>query len=239
MNDDRTRTIEPLYQIKVTCANCDHSFETSRVRPSLKKAYRTDTDFCGYYKNENPDFYVVRVCPDCGYASTENFKALLNEKQISNFRSQIGSRWEPRDFGGHRTLQDALETYKLALLCAQVIGERERIVASLLHHIAWLYRYEENEEQEQRFLAHSLDSYIRVYENEGVGSNDARLLYLIGEINRRLGRFNQAVQWFARVVQDKKIMDAAMIRASREQWAAIREQMQEEQHSDSAEAQEK
>ncbi|WP_054958223.1 DUF2225 domain-containing protein [Paenibacillus dakarensis] len=218
-------TLEPLYTITVLCGSCEHSFTTSRVRPSYKKAIRTDTDFCGYYKNENPDFYVVRVCPECGFASTENSAKRLSDKQKTDFRTKIGSRWTERDFGGKRSLEDALETYKLALLCAQVIGESERIVASLLHHIAWLYRYQDNKEQEQRFLAHSLDAYIRVFELEGVGANDARLLYLIGELSRRLGRYNDAVQWFSRVIHDKKIIDAAMIRASREQWTVLREQM--------------
>lgn len=217
--------LEPLYTITVTCGNCDHPFTTSRVRPSFKKAVRTDTDFCGYYKNENPDYYVVRVCPKCGFASTENSAETLNDHQKSEFRSKIASRWIKRDFGGSRSLEDALEAYKLALLCAQSIGERERIIASLLHHISWLYRYQENEEQEQRFLTYSLESYIRVYEMDGVGANDARLLYLIGEINRRVGRYSEAVQWFSRVIQDKKIVDSAMIRASREQWAVLREQM--------------
>lgn len=118
-----------------------------------------------------------------------------------------------------------METYKLALICAQTIGETDRIIASLLHHIAWLYRYKYNVEQEKRFLEYSLEAYIRVYEKEGVGGSDARLMYLIGELNRRIGKYNDAVKWFGRVINDKRIMDAAMIRASREQWALLREEM--------------
>ncbi len=118
-----------------------------------------------------------------------------------------------------------METYKLALICAQTIGETDRIIASLLHHIAWLYRYKNNVEQEKRFLEYSLEAYIRVYEKEGVGGSDARLMYLIGELNRRIGKYNDAVKWFGRVINDKRIMDAAMIRASREQWALLREEM--------------
>nr|WP_285857360.1 DUF2225 domain-containing protein [Paenibacillus lautus] len=223
--------LEPLYSIKVACAHCEHEYLTSRVRPSFKKAFRTDTDFCAYYKSENPDFYVVRVCPECGFASTEHSTLKLNERQKTLFYDQVGCRWEKRDMGGPRNLEDALESYKLALLCAQVIGERDRIVASLLHHIAWLYRYQGNEDQEKRFLSYSLESYIRVFELEGVGANDARLLYLIGEIHRRLGQFQEAVQWFSRVVQDEKIMDAAMIRASREQWKLIAEQIREQKNA--------
>ncbi|MNW68288.1 hypothetical protein D3C74_470160 [compost metagenome] len=33
------------------------------------------------------------------------------------------------------------------------------------------------------------------------------------------------MQWFSKVIHDKRITDAAMIRASREQWAVLREQM--------------
>jgi uncharacterized protein (DUF2225 family) len=186
---------------------------------------RTDADFCAYYKDENPDYYVVRVCPKCGFSSTENSALKLTDDQKKVFQTKINIRWKERDFGGHREWEIALETYKLALLCAQTIGDSERIIASLLQHIAWLYRYKEDYDQEQRFLKFCLDSYIHVYENEGVGANNARLLFLIGELHRRVGNFNDAVQWFSRVINDKKIMDAAMIRASREQWAVLREQM--------------
>lgn len=217
--------IEPLFKIKVTCPNCEHEFQTSRVRPSLKKAIRTDSDFCGYYKNENPDYYVIRICPECGFATTENSETNLRDHQKKAFMDKIGTRWTKRDYGGARTWEVALETYKLGLLCAQTVKEKERVVSSLLHHIAWLYRYKGLQEEEIRFLGFCLESYIRVYELEGVGANNAKLLYLIGELNRRVGNFREAVRWFSRVINDKSITDAAMIRASREQWSVLREQM--------------
>ncbi|MNL78852.1 hypothetical protein D3C87_2053350 [compost metagenome] len=55
--------------------------------------------------------------------------------------------------------------------------------------------------------------------------NNAKLMYLMGELNRRLSRYNEAVKWFSRIINDRKIMDAGMIRASREQWVATREDM--------------
>ncbi|MBP2002043.1 uncharacterized protein (DUF2225 family) [Paenibacillus shirakamiensis] len=218
--------LQPLYTIQVHCLQCEEPFMTSRVRPSFKRAVRTDADFCRYYAKDNPDFYVVRVCPFCGFAFTENFEERLNDNQRSTFRNQLGGRLALRDFGGERLWQNALETYQLGLLCAQTIGEKERIIASMLHHIAWLYRYKDQSEQEQRFLTYSLDAYILVYEKEGVGANDAKLMYFIGELSRRLGKYNDAVRWFSRVINDTKIMDAAMIRQSREQWSVLREDMQ-------------
>ncbi|GGO09604.1 DUF2225 domain-containing protein [Saccharibacillus kuerlensis] len=217
--------IDPLFHITTVCVCCERKFETSRVRPSFKQTIRRDTDFCAYYKNENPDFYVVRVCPHCGFAFTENSASKLNQAQRKNFEEKVGAASKKKDYSGKRTLEMALETYKLALICAQVIQDKERIVASLLHHIAWLYRYAGNEEQESRFIGYARDSYIRVYETESAGSSDARLMFLIGELCRRTDSFNEAVRWFSRVINDKRIVDAAMIRASREQWATLREDM--------------
>lgn len=217
--------MEPLYLIKIQCICCDSSYQTSRVRPSMKRAYKTDSDFCSYYKVVNPDYYVVRICPACGFAATENFKERLSDKQKADYYYKLGNQWKYRDYGQERSEADALECYKLSLLTAQAIGEKDRVIAALLHHIAWLYRYQENLEQEKRFLKFALDAYVRVYETETDSLSNARLMFLIGDLNRRLGEFHQAVRWFGRVIQDKKIVDAAMIRASREQWQNIRAEM--------------
>ena len=222
------KEIAPLYRTKVKCPCCESEFETSRVRPSFKKVIRTDTDFCAYFKDVNPDYYVVRVCPYCGFSFTENFSPQLSVKQKRAYLDRIGSKWQGgRDYSGERDAAMAMETYKLALLSAQAVGEKDRVVAALLHHIAWLHRYEGREEEERRFLQYALEAYIRVYETEQETISSARLLYLIGELNRRLGNYHEAVRWFSRVVNDPAIMDAAMIRAAREQWQAIREQMAE------------
>lgn len=218
--------IEPLFQAKITCVCCDSQYLSSRVRPSFKKAIRTDTDFCMWYKEEvNPEYYVVRVCPMCGFSSTENAMQRLSERQKSFYYNKLGNSWVPRDYGGERTWEQAMESYKLALLCAQAVGEKDRVIAGLLHHIAWLYRYKDNKEQELRFLRFALEAYIKVYETEGESLNSARLMFLLGELHKRVDEPYEAVKWFARVVNDKRITDAGMIRASREQWQNLREDM--------------
>lgn len=217
--------MEPLYQTKIACVCCEAEFTTSRVRPSLKRAVRSDSDFCSYFKSINPDYYVVRVCPYCGFASTENSSARLVDWQRSAYLERVGRHWRMHDYGGERSREDALACYKLALLTAETIKDKDRIVAGILHHIAWLYRYEGNVEQEKRFLAYALEAYVLTYQSERDLMNNARILYLIGELNRRLGRFHEAVRWFSRVIHDKSIVDSAMIRASREGWQAIREEM--------------
>ena len=217
--------VEPLFQVKVECAYCKVSFQTSRVRPSFKKAIQTDTDFCIHYKDTNPDFYVVRVCPFCGYASTENASTGFTAEQRQAVQEKITANWSSKDYGNERNWDDAMHTYKLALVCAQLRNEKGRVIAGLLHHITWLYRYKKDELQEKRFLQFALDAYTNVLETETEELNNARLMYLIGELNRRMKNYIIAVKWFSRVINDKRITDAGMIRASREQWAFTREDM--------------
>lgn len=217
--------VSPLFQVKVDCMVCGYTFRTSRVRPSFKKATGTESDFYVHYKNVNPEYYVVRVCPSCGYSTTENFSDKMTPDQRGEFELRVRMNWTARDFGGERTWDDALQTYKLALVCAQIKQEKDRVISGLLHHIAWLYREKGDREQELRFLQFALQSYVKVYENEGMELNNARLMYLMGELNRRLGNFHDAVKWFSKVINDKKIMDSAMIRACREQWVQTREDM--------------
>ncbi|WP_127587361.1 DUF2225 domain-containing protein [Paenibacillus koleovorans] len=217
--------VSPLYQIKVKCTCCEQQFQTSKVRPSFKKSKGSDTDFCVHYKEMNPEYYVVRVCPFCGFSMTENFSDKMTPRQKSDYYDKLGSKWVSREFGGERDWATAMQSFKLALLCAQIKGERDRILAGLLHHIAWLYREKSDKEQELRFLQFALDAYVRVFQGEEENMNNARLMYLMGELNRRLKKYHEAVRWFGRVINDKKIMDAAMIRACREQWVQTREDM--------------
>lgn len=217
--------LAPLYLISITCMCCEQSFQTSRVRSSFKKASGTDSDFCIHYKTLNPDYYVVRVCPFCGFAFTENFSERMTPKHKQLYYDRLGKNWNALDLTGERDWNAAMQSYKLALLCAQIKEEKDRVIAGMLHHIAWLYRYKANKEQENRFLQFALDAYVKVFETEGEDVNNARLMYLIGELNRRLGNYQKAVLWFGRVINDKKIMDSAMIRSSREMWVQTREDM--------------
>jgi uncharacterized protein (DUF2225 family) len=217
--------VEPLFDISVKCTYCDNHFQSSRVRPSFKKATQTDSDFCIHYKEINPDYYVVRICPFCGFASTESFSDKMTSAQKSDFEQKVARNWAMKDYGKVRSWEDALQSYKLALLCTQIKDEKVRVIAGILHHIAWLYRYNGDWEQEKRFLGFALDAYVNVYETEGSSLNNAKLMYLIGELNRRLRNYNEAVKWFGRIINDRSIMDAGMIKASREQWTTTREDM--------------
>ncbi len=220
---------ETYYKKKMTCDFCGSNYETTRVRNGAKKILRTDTDFCSHYRGVNPDYYTVRVCPYCGYASTENFEEGFKLKLRQEFELKVASNWRYKDFGGERSWEEALMTFKLALHCAQVRNEGFRIISSLLHRIAWMYRYKGDEAQEKRWLGYALDKYMDWFSHEDLGDRQVKVFYLIAELNRRLGQFSEAGKWFAKVMNDPTMAskDPLIAKQAREQYAVLREEMKE------------
>ncbi len=49
---------EALYDKEVKCPVCDMKFKTKKVKTSHVKVVKRDSDFCAYYKDENPTFMV-------------------------------------------------------------------------------------------------------------------------------------------------------------------------------------
>jgi uncharacterized protein (DUF2225 family) len=217
--------VEALYKKTILCDQCNSQFETSKVRSSFIRVEKRDSDFCAHYRGINPNFYDVRVCPNCGSASTEKFTVAFTRVTKDVFQDKIGKNWRIQNFAGERTWEDALKCYKMALLSAQIRGERDVIMAQLLHHIAWLYRINESEahsSEERRFLGFALKHYIAAYEKDMSDFNLARLLYIIGELHARTGDSNEAIKWFGKVVNDKRITDPQMVQMARDRWNDLR-----------------
>src|SRR5690606_42106618 len=76
-------------------ALCPFPTRRSSDLPSFKNPSSSDTDFCGYYnKGVNPDYYVIRVCPYCGFSFSENsFTRGLTENQKKLYYKEIGNHW--------------------------------------------------------------------------------------------------------------------------------------------------
>ena len=214
--------LEPLYQKTIVCDHCNTQFPTSKVRSSVVRVAKTDSDFCAHYKDINPNFYDVRVCPSCGNATTEKFTVSLNKLTRQIFQDKIGKNWSVKDYGGERTVEDAIKCYKLALLNAQIREERALIIAQLCHHIAWFYRFAENQPEDQRFLGFALKNYEQAYINEKSDFNLGKLMYLIGELYARTGNHTEAIRWYGKVVNDRSISEQGIVQMARDRWTDLR-----------------
>lgn len=224
-------SVNPFYEKKLTCLFCGFSSITQKVRSRFAVPYKTDSDFCPHYRdgNYNPHFYYVSVCPECGFAFSEEFSDQfpLGTKEIIN--SHIAKNWTKRNFGEVRDLQQALESYKLAILSGTLKREKNAVLAGLSLRLAWLYRTVDEKEQENRFLGLALKAYEDSFLHTdfvNTSMSEIKVLFMIGEISRRLEQYKKAVLYFGKVIQHKNAdEEPKVVRFARDQWRETTEEL--------------
>lgn len=220
--------VGPFYEKRITCLYCNKEFTTLRIRSRYSRPNKIDSDFCPHYPPEthNPHYYYVNVCPDCGFAFSEEFSAKFPVGTKELIQIKIISQWgkrEQRDFCHTRDLQQALDSYKLAIYAGTLKKEKHAAMAGLCLRLAWIYRTENVSDQEQRFLQLALREYEESFLHSdfaGTSMSEMKILFIIGELSRRLGDYNKAISYFSKVIQHpKKDDELKMVNMAREQWA--------------------
>ncbi|WP_027417753.1 DUF2225 domain-containing protein [Aneurinibacillus terranovensis] len=223
-----------LYDKKFQCAHCDHEFKSKKVRMRHSHPIKRDSDFCVHYENqsENPILYHVVVCPECGFSFNDNFRKSVPDYIQQRIQEKITANWTPKDYTGVRTVREAISTYKLAIYTADIREESHCVLAGLSLRLAWMYRFQKNKTNEERFLHLALNEYELSFEEADYLNTDMselKILYLIGELYRRLGEPNHALRYFSKVVEHPlKSTDPQMVRAARDQWQNMRDDMKKQ-----------
>lgn len=219
--------IDELYEKKIVCPICNKEFETKKVRTSRLRLIKRDEDFLSYYEGENPLKYNIYVCPNCGYSALESKFDSINNEEKEVILREVTSKWNKRSYGDRRTIDEALETYKLALYIGELLDYKKIDLGSICLSIGWLYRIKEDQEQETRFLRLAKELFEESYYKESlVGTNmdELKLGYLIGEINRRLEDKEEALKWFNTALSNPSLGSNPMLEDMiREQWRLTKE----------------
>mgnify|MGYP003882204689 CR=1 FL=1 len=217
--------MEILYDKKVKCPVCGNEFITKKVKVSKLHLIKQDTDFMPYYKEENPIKYSVFVCPNCGYSATEDKFDSITSRKKDIILNEIALKWNKRSYGGIRTIEQAIEAYKLALYIGQLLDYSKIELGSLALNLVWLYRLKDDQIEEIRFLRLTRNLFEEGYYKEPLSNtnmDELKLAYLIGEINRRLGDKEKSLKWFNTVVSSHGTNPTIKNMAA-EQWRLIKE----------------
>lgn len=217
---------EALYTKSFTCPVCQMGFTSKKVRTSSIRTLSRDTDFYTKYIGEDPTWYEVLVCPNCGYSAFEAGYQELSVAQRAMLEKNIKPKWKQRDYSGERTLAEAVETHMLAMICYQVMAAKKTTVGKLCLRLAWLYRGVD-EEKERSFLESAVRNLEDGYVSERLDDNKANeinVMYLLGELNRRIGRYTEASRWLSQVLAEPDIKKYRHIELkAREQMGQVRE----------------
>jgi len=206
---------EGLFSKDVKCPVCDFEFQTKKVKTASVKVQKRDSDFCAYYANENPTFYGVYVCPKCGYASFESIYNDISVAQKAQVRNKVMSNWSGKDYGGKRSLNQAIEVHKLALLNFNIMSASKFHIAKACLRLTWFYRMLEDEEREEQFMKHAAQSYELAFtteEFENSGEEEFVVFYILGELNRRLGQYRKAVSFYDMAIRNPGIESRKQIK---------------------------
>jgi uncharacterized protein (DUF2225 family) len=211
-----------LFDKNIVCPVCGHKFTTKKVKSKSIKVVKRDTDFRAEYENDNPTFYGVDVCPNCGHARFESDFQDVNEAAKKVIKDKISSKWKSKDFCQERSINDAAEAHKLALLNYNLTHYKLSVIAKTCLRLSWFYHGLENG-LEEKFALHARESYEAAYSKENLDDNpreELTILYLLGELNRREGRFKQAMDWFGLalrnpVLKQEKFLNDSVIEQMR------------------------
>lgn len=206
-SDSKSNNLEPLYDSKIQCVLCDEQFTSKKVRTRFIKPQRVDSDFGQIFREDDysPLFYYVTVCPHCGFTFTEDFNKSIPQTIREKTREKIVDKADRSiAYAGPRDINLAVRSFKLAIYYAQLVNEKHYVLARLCHRLAWVYRGIGNTEEETRFLTLACTEYEQSYIYTDFNSEvvpEIMILYTIGELNRRLGKYNEAVKYFSTVCE--------------------------------------
>lgn len=192
-----------LFDKQIVCPACDSQFKAKTIKSKSPRIISKDSDFFIRYSVINPYFYDVLVCNSCGYsAMRSDFEKLKFHKKELVF-SKVTPKWKPRQYPDILDEKLAIERYKLALLNALLLELTDSTKGMISLKIAWMYRLLEDNNLEMLFLTQALEGFNNAYIYEVFplyGLQRDSFMYLLGELNRKIGNTQDALMWFSKTI---------------------------------------
>ena len=195
--------LDCLFERNMTCPVCGNDIKVKSVKTGKARMISKDTDFMPRYENLNPLFYDVAICPKCGYSALVRGFGKLRDEQINMIKSIITPKFIPKAYPDLYDVDIAIERFKLALLNSVVKKGKNSEKAYLCLKLSWFYRLKKDEKEEKRFIEQTLIGFKEAYEKEAFpiyGMDKFALIYLIGELSRRIGKNDEALKWLSMVL---------------------------------------
>lgn len=219
---------ENLYNKEVVCPVCLKKFNATKVKIKGCKVDKRDSDFCVHYEMINPLFYDAWVCENCGYAAQADKFLDIPPREADILKKKLAPKWTRRSFEGERTVDNAIEAFKLVLISHNLRLQKASEFAKICLRLAWLYRFK-NDAREIDFIKFALKHYTETYEKERFPVDkldENTCMYMIGELNRRAGNNEEAVKWLSRLISSPDARkNPALIESAREQYQLVKDKL--------------
>lgn len=210
------------------------AFQALQVKSNAYSVRSREADFAPRYEGVSPLWYGVIISPS-GFAAEEaTYKRSprLLFRNREDLLSLIEGMPPPTNLMGQRDLAEACASYSLALQQSEFLRIPKSEAASLALKASWLYRdwadngYEPAAAQVPALRGIALEKYQQAYEQEDISKlkiGSAGVAYLIAELLRERGEYEESLRWFSRVRSDKSITSEVK-RVAEDQMLLCRDQ---------------
>ena len=193
-----------LHPIELKCSVCEKTFE-SREIGSCGFANRR-RDFRPNYWGFNPVYYFYHLCPHCDFCAPKSvFEMNFDKTEIKQKMDELGPL-------KNDNLSKKLERAMVCLEIANELGIANVNDLTLANNWIEPYWWAEKEGEIKKFGKIALQYFYRAFEKDQVPADQIiSTKYLMGEINRRIGNIEKAIELFDEVLSlaesDKELKD--------------------------------
>ena len=190
---------ELIFDTEATCPVCQTRFTGVRTRTSRLQLEEQKPDFRNVYRNFEPNYFYIWVCPKCLFAYPERLYKKIPQIQIRRAKAAFEAA-PPSDafeFEVPRTIQQVITSYYLAMKTFETVGASPDLWGNLWLRLVWMYDDLGAEE-----LAKEAAQKARDYFGEAMSTisrsaaGDQQLYMILGELDLRLGNEAEAFRNF-------------------------------------------
>jgi uncharacterized protein (DUF2225 family) len=187
-----------FYPIELVCPVCETEFTSQEVGSCGHASKRTD--FRPNYWGANPVSYFYHDCPECGFCGIKNYY----KKQIESeeFKEEIKGI-EPLKKDSNNSI--LFSKIKRAMSCLEAMNEHQIININefaLANNWMNAFWWANNSEDLKNAGEIVLKYFAEAFQKGQVPENQILVvMYLRGEINRRMGNTEKAEKFFDRVLK--------------------------------------
>lgn len=198
-----------LMEGNFTCALCGQKFAEQIVGSSSIGG--RDSEFRPEYLGMPPLAYFVHSCPSCRFTDY-NHRITLTEGEKEKLRAFLQEYAQQHDGQKLRPSQK----YEIVAHSLEIRGLPSLQLGDTYIKAAWMADDEGEQKAAQEYrrqaIRHISQSLAGQEVEEKIRPN---LTYLVGELNRRTGRFSEALEWFDRVQAPQPWL-AALVKQQRD-----------------------
>lgn len=216
-----------IFDKSFTCKVCDKEFKSKMVRTGKVKLIAQDSDLRPKYQHVDSLKYDAIVCPNCGCAALSRFFNYMTDAQAKLIKENISVNFKGiKEDEAILTYDEAIVRHKLVLVNTVVKRAKASEKAYTCLKLAWLLRGKsetlpadtpnidqekaELAAQEKEYIANAYEGFMDAFSKEQFpmcGMDEITMTYLVADLGRQCGKYDEALRMVARVLMSKNVSD--------------------------------